>query len=196
MPPSRCSARRGVAGLSVEGEDPAAAAQPEPPVASSAKAWRFSGLAAWVPATGAKPFPVEKGWASRGDGPYPMAVVLIAEPNRGGGQALGHGVGRKRAVAVAQQAGGGADPQSTGCILQQVVDGIALELRGVLGVEGDKVDAVEAHQAPVGSQPQISIARLQNGVHGVLRQAGIGAPGLVAIMVQGPLWIERHRGMT
>ncbi len=155
----------------------------------------MSGPAAWAPATGGKAFPVEEGRPGRGDGPEPVAAVLIAEPHRVGGQALGGGVGRKGAVAVAHQAGGGADPQSARCILEQVVDGIALELRGILGVEGDKVDAVEADQASVGAQPQIAVAGLQDGVDGVLRQAGIGAPGLVAVVVERPLGIERHGGM-
>ena len=126
----------------------------------------------------------------------PVTAVLMAEPHRVRGQALGGGVGGKGAAAIAHQAGGGRDPQSAGFILEQVVDGVAFELRSILGVEGDKVDAVEADQASVGAQPQIAVAGLQDGVDGVLGQAGIGAPGLVAVVVERSLGIERQRGVS
>ena len=63
------------------------------------------------------------------------------------------GTGCEAAVVVAQQAGCGRDPQRAGLILQQVIDGVALEWRRILGVEGDKVDAIKADQASVRAQP-------------------------------------------
>ncbi len=140
-------------------------------------------------------FSVEPCRAGRGDGPQPVAPVLMGEPNRVGRQSLGRGVGCEAAVVVAQQAGGGRDPQRTGLILQQVTHGVALELRRVFAIERDKVNAVEADQAPVRAQPQIAVTRLQNGVDGVLRQPGIGAPSLVAEVLQRPLRLERDGAM-
>ena len=184
LPLSRCKARRGVAGRVSRAKTPLLPPSQSVPCASSARAVAIQRARGLGLRDGHKAFPIEKCRPGRGDGPDPVAAVLIAEPNRICGQALGGGVRGKGAAAVAQQAGGGADPQSAGSILKQVGDGIALELRCVLGIEGDKVDAIEAHQASIGAQPQIAVAGLQDGVDGVLRQTGIGAPGLVAVVVE------------
>ncbi len=140
-------------GSDIEGQDAAAAAQPESSVgflrqALATERARRLGARDWD-----KAFSVEPGWPGRGDGPQPLLPVLMAEPHRVGGQALGRGVGRKGAATVAQQPGSGRDPQRTGSVLQQVINGVALELRRILRVEGDKVDAVKPDQASVCAQP-------------------------------------------
>ena len=97
-------------GPRIQGKDPAAAPQPKRPLRvfrQSVAIQRARGLGL---RDGRKAFPIEKGRPGRGDGPDPVAAVLIAEPNRIGGQALGGGVSGKGAAAIAQQAGGGADP--------------------------------------------------------------------------------------
>ena len=81
-------------------------------------------------------------------------VVLVAEPHRVRRQALGRGIGGEGAGTVAHQAGGGRNPQIAGVVLEQIRDGIAFELRCVLRVEGNEIDAIEADQASVGAQPQ------------------------------------------
>ncbi len=142
-----------------------------------------------------KNLPVEPGWASRGHCPQPVTAVLVAEPYGVGWQALGRGVGGKDPVAVAQQAGRGRDPQAAGFVFEQVVDRVAFELRGIFCVEGDKVDAVEAHQAPVRAQPHVAVPGLQDGVDCVLGQPGIRTPCLVAKVVERSLGIKRQGGV-
>src|SRR5271170_230949 len=97
-------------GPCIQGKDPAAASQPEQPLRILGQSLTIQGARGLRLSDGCKALAIEKGRAGRGDGPDAVAAVLITEPNRIGGQALGGGERLKGPAAVAQQAGGGADP--------------------------------------------------------------------------------------
>src|ERR1700733_13216573 len=73
----------------IQGKDPTAPPQPERSLCvlgQSMTSQRARGLGSY---DGRKAFSIEKGWSGRGNSPDPVAVVLIAEPNRISRQALG-----------------------------------------------------------------------------------------------------------
>ncbi len=85
-------------GSGIQGKDPAAASQPEHPLAILGESLAIQRARGLGLGDGHKAFSIEEGRPGRGDRPEPVAVVLIAEPNRIGGQTLGGGVGSKRSA--------------------------------------------------------------------------------------------------
>jgi len=84
-----------------------------------------------------------------------------------------------------EQAVGGGDPEGAEVVFGEVVDEVAVELGGVGGVEGEEVLAVEADQAALSGDPEEAVAGLEDGVDGVLGKAGLGLPGLPAVLAEG-----------
>ena len=66
----------------------------------------------------------------------------------------------------------------------------------ILGIEGGELQAVKAHQAAFGRQPQIAIVRLDYGADGVLLKAAFRLPSLA---LEAGEWfgrIERSYGQS
>ena len=178
------------AGLRLQGKEAAVAPQPEGSFGILGQGLAVQGAGRLRPGDGNKTFPPQHGRPRRGDRPELVVMVFVAEPDRSGGQA---GVGLKGPAVITQQSGGGAHPEPPGTVFQQVVDGITLELGSDFARVGHELHAIKAHQAAVGTQPEVAIAGLGDRVYGVLRQSGIGAPGLVTVVVQGALRLECPR---
>ena len=77
--------------------------------------------------------------------------------------------------------------------LEQRGDVVVAERFGVRPVEDLEVLAIEADESFLGAEPEIPIARLQDGLDGILRQPVIGLPRVVDVLGQGFVGIERER---
>jgi hypothetical protein len=64
------------------------------------------------------------------------------------------------------------------------------QLRRVALVEHGKVEAIEANQPFLGSQPNITVSRLDDRCHIVFRQSLLLLPDFVNVLRQGFGWIE------
>ena len=64
------------------------------------------------------------------------------------------------------------------------------ELRRVGFVEHGKVDAIEANQPFLGSQPNITVSRLDDRCHRVFRQSLVLLPDFVNVLRQGFAWVK------
>ena len=63
-------------------------------------------------------------------------------------------------------------------------------------VEHRELHAVEAHEAPLGAEPDVSVARLEDRLDRVLRQARVGLPDLVRVLRDRFSGIEGREGQT
>src|SRR5687768_5880132 len=91
------------------------------------------------------------------------------------------------------QAFRGADPKCTLPISQQGANVVALDLWRILFIENSKSYAVEASQTLLSADPDVTIRGLCNGVNGVLRQAILGKPHLMAKLGKFSLRIKGER---
>src|SRR6202008_1678516 len=81
-------------------------------------------------------------------------------------------------------------------------DEVASQLRRSLAAKNCEVVGVEADESGFGAKPEITVAGLQHGVNGILRQSAISLPGLIAIPAQALVRVEtptrrsakQHRG--
>ena len=55
-------------------------------------------------------------------------------------------------------------------------------LRRIVPIKGDKINAIKSRQAFFGSNPKIAVTRLQDRIDRILRQALIGFPRLVFVL--------------
>jgi len=53
-----------------------------------------------------------------------------------------------------------------------------------------KLNAIEAHEAALGGEPNVTVAGLNDGVYGVLGKAVVGLPGTVSVLAQIFLRVE------
>ena len=70
---------------------------------------------------------------------------------------------------------------------------VAPELRRVLLIEDNEAETVEAREALFGRGPDVAVARLDDGVDGVLRQAVFGLPRLAAELSEFAVRVEGER---
>ena len=83
-----------------------------------------------------------------------------------------------------------ADPERAETIFEQRGHVVVAERFGVGSIEDLEVLAVEADEPFLGAEPQIAIARLQDGLDGILRQPLIGLPRVVHVLGQRFVGIE------
>ena len=83
-----------------------------------------------------------------------------------------------------------AHPEPSLVVLAQGQDRVLGQLRRVALVEDRKADAVETNQAFLGSEPEIAVARLADGLDGVLRQPLLGLPDVLYVLGQSLGGIE------
>ena len=74
--------------------------------------------------------------------------------------------------------------------LEQGLDPVVVHRRRVAGVEDREAHAVETDQAFLRAQPEIAVASLEDRRDGVLREARIAGPHVVAVLRQGHRRIE------
>jgi hypothetical protein len=79
----------------------------------------------------------------------------------------------------------GADPQRTVAGFPKRANVGTFQLRRVLGVEHRELDSIEPGDAVLSSDPNISVTRLANCLHYVLRQSIFKLPGIVEIKIAG-----------
>ena len=92
------------------------------------------------------------------------------------GQAVRGRVALEDPIAITHQPELVQDPQDSGAVLDQPQTAIVDHAWTVSLVEDDEPRPVVTHQPIGGSNPQVSIARLENGAARILRQAVIGRP--------------------
>jgi len=120
---------------------------------------------------------------------FEEAAVDKGEPNFAIGGAIGDAVelgglagnfdgGESAAIATDDAAGLGADPQSAGAIFPGADDAAAVHGGCVVGIEDGEADAVEAHEAVEGGEPEVAVVRLGHRDDGILRKAVVGLPGV------------------
>jgi hypothetical protein len=76
-------------------------------------------------------------------------------------------------------------------VFQQRQHITVLDGRRIPLVENGEVNAVEAGESGLGAEPEIAVARLDNGLDGILRQALFSLPDIVIVLGNGFAGIER-----
>jgi hypothetical protein len=117
------------------------------------------------------------------------SIDVVAGKTLGGCERCPHG------TFEARQSAGSAKPKRAVAVLKQTPDIVAGQLRRVLGVVDGEFNAVEANCSSFGSQPQIAVARLQNGMDGILGQPVLNVPGLAFVAAGTLAVIERKAGL-
>jgi hypothetical protein len=177
--------------------DQAAAVEPDPQLARVALLEGHHGAARQAVARGvARERPVFEPREAGAARSHPEAAVAVLgeRPHRVFGQPLPHRVGREHAALEPGQAAAvRADPESALAVRQQREDALAHERRGVPLVEHAEADAVEADEPLVGSEPQVAVPGLGDGVDGVLREAVVAPPDVAGELGQAPLRFEGQR---
>src|SRR5262245_9310012 len=84
----------------------------------------------------------------------------------------------------------GPDPEALAFILQESVDEIVAEARGVAAVEGGEARTVETHDAVLRGQPEVAVVGLDDGLGPMLAQAVPGAPGVQDVLGEGLVAIQ------
>ncbi len=114
--------------------------------------------------------------------PQGAVAVLADRYHQVARQAVGGRVGDELPGAIAgQPAVFAADPEGAVAGFVQRENAIALQARGVAGIEDREGHAVESRQATERPQPQVAVAGLDDGVDRALGQALLGAPDVVHV---------------
>ena len=108
-------------------------------------------------------------------------VILSAEP------------GEHAILEPGQAAAGRTDPERTETIFEQRGDVVVAERSGVGSGEDLEAHSIEADEPLLGAEPQIPVARLQDGLDGILREPLIGLPHVVHVLGQCFVGIESER---
>ncbi len=122
--------------------------------------------------------------------PQPSAVVLVQGPHDAVRQARRSFEPGERVVPVAYQAAARADPEGARPVLVEGLHVRVLEGRGILLVEDHEAHAVEADEALLGAEPEVTVARLDDGANRVLRKALLGRPDAVPVLRRGEPGVE------
>src|SRR4029453_10814752 len=70
----------------------------------------------------------------------------------------------------------GVDPERAGGVDEEVLDPGVRQFGGVIRIEGDESESVEAEEAVLGGDPQVALRGLRQGGDEAARKAALGVP--------------------
>ena len=135
----------------------------------------------------------DPGRAEARPGPDPAARVLEERSDLGAVDAADR-KGLEPIAAHVDEAAHGADPERAVAGGEQRLHPVVRERRRVARVENREADAVEAHEAFLRPEPEVSVAGLGDGGDRVLRQARVARPRVVPVLRGGDRRIDAGGG--
>ena len=98
------------------------------------------------------------------------------------------------AVLPAQEPGLRADPQRAIAGLAERLDPVVVHRVRIARIEDREPHAVEPREPFLRAEPQVPVPRLQDRVHGVLRQARVAVPDIAPVLRDRRRGVEREAG--